>query len=119
MSLSIYLFLKLDTGSEDEWYPAFSSNITHNLGEMASQIIIGDFTLYHYLWRPQDINVSRASQLITPLHNGILELKINKEKYEAFNAPNGWGTHVNFVPFIQDYLDACIKYPEAEIEVSR
>ena len=35
------------------------------------------------------------------------------EHFEKFNSPNGWGTYINFVTFVSDYLDACKEYPKA------
>ena len=40
----------------------FNANITHNLGEMARKAGI-----YHYLWRPEEIDITFASELIDPL----------------------------------------------------
>lgn len=94
--------------------PVFQSNITHNLGKMAQAAGI-----YYHLWRPEEIGITNASELIEPLKEGLKKLKENPEEYEKYSADNGWGTYKQFLPWIAEYLQACIDYPEAEIEVSR
>ncbi len=92
----------------------FTWNITHNLGEMAEQAGI-----YEVLWRPENILAKRASQLITLLRNGLTELKAKPDYYKGFNPTNGWGNYEGLVECVEKYLEACIKYPESEIFVSR
>lgn len=92
----------------------FSSNITHNLGEMAGQAGI-----YEYLWHPERVGATQAKHLIGPLEEGLLLLKSDRAKFEQFNAKNGWGKYEHFVPWVEEYLKACKYNPEAEIKVSR
>lgn len=92
----------------------YSSNITHNLGKMASEAGI-----YKYLWRPEELGISTAKELIVPLRAGLSLLHSDPERFEKFNAPNGWGMYEHFVPWVAEYLDACERNPEAIITVSR
>ena len=92
----------------------YSSNITHNLNKMAMAAGI-----YEHLWRPDEINITRARDLIMPLMDGLNMLESYPERFKAFDAPNGWGLYEHFVPFVRDYLQACIKWPDAVVEVSR
>ena len=92
----------------------YSSNITHNLGKMAK-----DAGIYQHLWRPEELGISKAKELIEPLTKGLGLLKSDPERFEAFNAENGWGLYKHFVPFVEDYLNACIANPNAKISVSR
>lgn len=92
----------------------FDSNVTHNLSKMA--IAAG---IYHQLWRPDEIGITKASQLIEPLRKGLETLKSDPSKFEAFNAPNGWGTYEQFVPWVENYLQKCEKYPDADVSVCR
>lgn len=46
-------------------------------------------------------------------------MKRRPNYYKQFNSPNGLGMYDDFVPWVEEYLEACRKYPEAEIEVSR
>lgn len=93
---------------------AYSSNITHNLGRMAAEAGI-----YKHLWRPEEIGITTAAQLIEPLATGLALLKSDPPRFEAFNSPNGWGLYKHFVPFVEKYLEACRQNPDAEVSVSR
>ena len=92
----------------------YQSNITHNLGPMAREAGI-----YQHLWHPESINITKASQLIDPLQKGLHLLKSAPEHFAKFNAANGWGTYTHFVPFVEEYLEACKEMPEADVTVSR
>lgn len=92
----------------------FDANITHNLGEMASRAGI-----YFHLWRPEEIDITTASQLIDPLYNGLCELLRHPKEYKKYESENGWGTYDGLLKFVQSYYLACVEYPEAIIEVDR
>jgi hypothetical protein len=111
MSLDVYLITKDIDGNDHEVY---SANITHNLNKMAEAAGI-----YKELWRPEEINISTAKELIEPLRIGLGRLKSEPDLYSRYNSPNGWGLYEHFVPFVEKYLEACKKYPSATIEVSR
>jgi len=98
----------------DTTHVVFSANITHNLNTMA-----GEAGIYEELWRPDEIGISKAKQLIEPLTNGLQELKDDPAKFIPFEPENGWGTYGTLVGFVEEYLEACIKYPDATVEVSR
>ena len=113
MSLSIYLIEPMCKSCKraDEDY---SANITHNLGEMAEKAGI-----YQHLWRPEELNIKTAKELVSPLTKGLALLKEKPDYFEKFNSPNGWGLYKHFVPFVAEYLDACIRFPDDSIEISR
>lgn len=92
----------------------YSANITHNLGKMASEAGV-----YQSLWRPEELRFTRAEQLIEPLTRGLAHLRGDPEHFKQFNPENGWGNYEGLVEFVQEYLIACIRYPNAEISVSR
>lgn len=92
----------------------YSANITHNLNIMAEKAGI-----YKYLWRPEEINIKYAKELIKPLSNGLERLRKSPKYYSRFNASNGWGLYEHFVLFVENYLNACVKYPDAIISVDR
>ena len=96
-------------GSEIYW-----SNITHNLGNMANEAGI-----YKHLWRPDEIGIEKAKQLIEPLTNGLALLQSEPERFKEFNPSNGWGDYYGLVQFVANYLGACRKFPEAIVRVSR
>lgn len=90
-----------------------SHNITHNLNKMAEAV-----GLYEVLWRPEEIGITIASQMILPLEKGIKELEANPNKYKAYNPPNGWGNYEDFVSFCKSVLQKCREYPDAVIEAA-
>jgi hypothetical protein len=92
----------------------FDTNITHNLGKMADKAGI-----YFALWRPEEKKYVVAKDIIPDLEKGLKKLKMKPKYFEKFNATNGWGLYEHFVPFVEDVLDACRKYPNAKIYVSR
>ena len=92
----------------------FSANITHNLNDMAEAAGI-----YKHLWRPEEIGVKLAGQLVTPLMEGLHKIKSDPAKYREFDSPNGWGTYDHFVRWLEEYLDACARFPDAEVRADR
>lgn len=92
----------------------FDYNITHNLGSMADAAGI-----YQALWRPDEIPTSRAGDLIELLSSGLQRLEALPTAYKQLNPSNQWGNYDELVNFVKFYLEACTKYPEAEIWVSR
>src|SRR6185295_6664084 len=92
----------------------FSANVTHNLGPMATEAGI-----YEHLWRPDEIGIKAAHELIEPLRAGVAMMKSDPPRFEKLNPQNGWGSYEMFVPWVVRYLQACEKYPEAEVSVWR
>ena len=92
----------------------YSANITHNLNKMAMEAGI-----YEHLWRPDEINITKAKELIEPLRQGLHELLSRREHFEQFNPDNGWGDYEGLVRFVDNYLKACYAYPEANVEADR
>ena len=92
---------------------AYDANITHNLGKMAKEAGI-----YEACWHPDRINVTHAYQLIPLLSAGIELMKSDPVRFKAFDADNGWGTYVQFLPWLEKYLAACKEYPSAKVTTS-
>lgn len=122
----------------------FSANITHNLNAMAAAAGI-----YEALWRPEEmlapeaakilhdaervrghhsvealairaeLPTAKASDLITPLREGLQKLRADPDHYRTFEPENKWGTYDVFVPWIERYLAACEEHPTAIVEVCR
>ena len=102
------------TGKVDDTDECFQANITHNLGRMA-----GEAGIYEACWRPEEIGVTKAAQLVPLLRAGLAQLKERPEHFSTFNAPNGWGLYEHFVPWVEKYLAACEEYPDADVQASR
>lgn len=107
MSLDVYLEAK-DGGC------LYEANITHNLNTMAEEAGI-----YKHLWRPDEIGVTAASELIEPLRAGLHQLVERPSHFKQFDSPNGWGLYIHFVPFVSRYFEACVNNPSALVRVSR
>ena len=107
MSLNVYLTAIRPT-------TVYDANITHNLTAMA-----GEAGIYPHLWRPEEIGVTKAGQLIDPLRAGLALMQAEPERFKKFDATNGWGLYEHFVPWIEKYLAACIEHPDADVSVSR
>jgi hypothetical protein len=107
MSLDVYL-------KDNNGEILYQDNITHNLNKMAKTAGI-----YGCLWRPEEVGITTAHQLITPISIGIEFLAENRSLCEQDNPPNGWGNWEGLYDFCCDYLKACSKFPFATIEVSR
>lgn len=91
----------------------YSANITHNLNKMAEEAGI-----YKHLWRPEEIEITRAGQLLEPLREGLDRLKADPERFKKFNPPNGWGSYEGLTQFVESYLEACKENPEALVSAS-
>lgn len=108
MSLDVYLLDPKDGTC------LYSANITHNLGPMAKHA-----EFYTALWRPDEFGITKASEVAEAIREGVGFLASHPKECKQFNSPNGWGTWEHFVPFCMKYLEACEKYPDAIVEVSR
>lgn len=91
-----------------------SLNITHNLGKMARSAGV-----YEALWRPEEVGIAKAEQLIAPLEDGLARLKADPEHFKQHNPENGWGNYEGLVGFIEEYLAKARQHPEARVSVSR
>ena len=92
----------------------FDYNITHNLGKMASEAGI-----YYHLWRPEELDIQKAKELINPLVQALYLLETQPKLFKKHEPENGWGTYDGLVKFVTEYLKACRENPEAEISISR
>lgn len=108
MSLDVWLKDPLT----DETF--FDANMTHNLGRMADAA-----GFYEACWRPEEIHITTARELAPYLREGLIKLVEDPEKYEEYNAPNGWGLYEDFVPWVFNYWRACCRWPDAKVFVSR
>ena len=107
MSLDVYL-------SEVRETTIYDRNITHNLNKMADAAGI-----YKHLWRPEEIEITKAAQLIEPLREGLALLLSDPERFKKFDPENKWGDYDGLVDFVREYLSACEENPNASVRVSR
>ena len=120
MSLDVHLKRKIHVSYdnrqtwEEKTETVFRENITHNLNKMADKA-----SIYQVIWRPEEVYLSKASQLIDFLQIGLDTLKASPDYFRKFNPENGWGSYERLVEFVEKYLEACKQYPDADIEVDR
>ena len=107
MSLTVYL-------TETHPVEVYENNITHNVGVMASSAGV-----YQALWRPEELDVKTARDLIPHLETGLNTLRENPPKYKELNPKNGWGDYDSLCQFVRMYLIACIANPDATVRASR
>lgn len=100
--------------STTESRDVFQLNITHNLGKMAKEA-----NIYAAIWRPEEINILFAKDLIPLLEKGLLTLLSKPSYFKQFNPENGWGDYDVLVSFVVTYLQACHEYSEAKVSVWR
>lgn len=110
MSLDIWLTDVNSTDGSALW----GRNITHNVGKIARAVGV-----YTCIWRPEDSNVTRAGDNIIQLRTAISALILNYDYLSTLNPENGWGNLDQLIDFVIEYHKACMKYPDALIEVSR
>ena len=113
--------MSLDVRLEKDWCSVcdrgdvvYRDNITHNLGKMAEEAGV-----YLHLWRPEELALVTASQLVKPLEEALVAMERDPPPYIRWSPANGWGSYASLVLFIRDYLKACREYPQARIFVSR
>jgi len=92
----------------------FEANITHNLATMAEEA-----GLYSYLWRPEELGITKAGFLIQPLTEGLDLLQSDKDYFKKFNPINGYGDYDGLTEFVRNYIRACKENPDADILVDR
>jgi hypothetical protein len=113
MSLDIWLEQFVDFGGPDgpEKRVLLDKNITHNLNGMWRLIGVYD-ALY------------MSDGQLSGDHVGALEVGVDfmldrPDECKKHDAPNGWGTYKDAVPWLRDVLDAFRRYPKATIRVSK
>ena len=116
MSLDLYLQVSVDVGkTEPHVVTLWQANYTHNCNTMAEAAGI-----YQHVWRPEELlEVKTASDLVEPLRAGIQRMEAEPQKFKALNPANGWGSYDTFLPWLKEYLAACMEYPKAKIYASR
>lgn len=92
----------------------FSRNTTHNHGGIADAV-----GCYKACWRPDEVGITKASQLIEPLEAALTLLVNNPGDYKHLEPDNGWGSVAQFTEFVREYLAACREHRGANVDVWR
>ena len=91
----------------------FEANYTHNATKMADEAGI-----YWHVWRPYEIGIETAGELVDPLTDAIRLMRAQPDKFKALNPANGWGDYDSFLDWLETYRDACKDNPSAKVQVS-
>lgn len=94
--------------------PLESISIGGGLWRMAEQ---GGF--YGYVWRPEEMGVTKASQMAVHLRRAIAWMESHRGDAPMFSGMGGPGSHAELLQSLREYLAACEEFPDADIEVSR
>jgi hypothetical protein len=146
MSLDIYLETPVCSHCKRGGETLWTGNITHNLGKMARAVPfenapavpatqpdlnafnlcfatppegIEAATLYQVLWRPEELDLKVAFQIVPWLEKGLAYLESHVRELRKFDPENGWGSYEHLCEFTRRYLTACREHPEATIRVWR
>lgn len=92
----------------------WSANMTHNLNKIAIEAGV-----YECLWRPDEIGVKYARDNISNLRFALGFFYSKYDELKKLNPPNGWGDIDGLIEVTQDFLKACMEYPNAIIECDR
>ena len=107
MSLDVYL-------EKMKMCDVYEANITHNLNKMAKEAGI-----YQHLWRPEDLGIKEAWELIEPLEKALKDMEDRPGHDAKVNPENGWGSYDGLLMFIAKYINACEENPESLIRIWR
>jgi len=118
--MNLYVKLRIEgitcdkCGNKKDDEIVFEKSITYNLARMAR--VCG---VYHACWKPEKINCFQAKHILKLLRQGLTNLQAFPDFYKQFNASNDCGIYDQFIKFLNEYINACKKYPEAIITVWR
>ncbi len=97
------------------------TNITHNLNKIAQELCF-----YEILWRPEETvglfkNPSRirASEILPYYREALATILEEGDTVKHLLPINGWGTLDCFNRVLTSCINACIKYPDSIIVISR
>ena len=69
--------------------------------------------IYSCLWQPEN---QTAAEIIPILTKGIALMRTDPEQFKQYDAHNGWGTYDQFLPWLEEVLQACITHPTYKLE---
>lgn len=111
MSLDIYFTTAPCDHCKRGGEELFTTNITHNLYPMWSQAGIGS-ALY-------DSQGKRARDILSTLEGGLEYMRANVDACRKLDSQNGWGTYKDALPWLEDLVAACRRFPDAVIRISK
>jgi hypothetical protein len=89
----------------------YRDSITHNHWKM-----VDNASLYRAIWRPEELQITKAAQLIPILEQGLKHIEEHQDELCKLGTAND---HTEVWSFVRAYLKACREHPDADIRVSR
>ena len=112
MSLDIGLQIEVDTGgAAPHTVELFETNITHNLWSMWLKAGV-----YDALYMSEGM---KASEVLPVLQAGYDRMLADPPTYEALNAPNGWGTYEQAMPWLKRLIDGFSQHPKGKVWICK
>lgn len=89
----------------------FNTNITYNLSKMFTTAFnTGEYWL-------DELEGRKGFEVIELLTNAIIRMVKDPDHFKQFDAPNGWGTFNDALPWLIQLKEECVKNPNDEIEL--
>lgn len=109
MSLDFYIN---DTGlATRSEFRLFWKNYTHNVTPMWHKAKIYD-ELYNS-------DGKHPKEIMEKLRLGLKDMQDNRKEYKILDPDNGWGDCDSAMAFLSDIIDACSRFPEGTIHISK
>lgn len=89
----------------------WSFNITHNLGPLWRWAGCYE-ALYESAGRP-------AAEIVPTMESALARLRAHPNVSKNFDAPNGWGTYAQALPWLEKVIAARKRHPRSVVRVSR
>jgi hypothetical protein len=83
-------------------------NYTYNVSKMYGEAMGETLSYFHDM---------KAIDAIDLLYKGVIEMENNPDKYKSMNPENGWGNYEGALEYLKELLNACVKNPNATIQV--
>jgi hypothetical protein len=90
----------------------FSTDISYNFVPVSKEAGV-----YECIWKTRENKFIFAKDITDQLQYGLNQLKSDPNYFAGFDNSGEWATYKNFVYLIDEYLKACLKFPDSTIEV--
>ena len=87
-------------------------NITHNVAGMWQKAGV-----YSALYESDGLTIT--PEYIAVIEQGVAAMERDFDEYRKLDTPNGWGTAIQALPWLKEWLEACRRNVGAQIHVSR
>lgn len=107
--MSYDVYLKIDTGGEEDAIVDDVGNITYNVCSMFYKALGGEGL--------KGLRGMTGEEALSILTKGLVSMLEEKDEYKKLNPPNGWGSYEGAFEFLKNLKDACERHPKAKIAI--